>query len=87
MWALIVICVGMLFDTILPAFGITAIPSSTIGQAIGIFIIYSGLDFNKQNRIDIDNISHEILYENLTEEEVKKRICIKMVDLRCYAKI
>ena len=57
MWALIVICVGMLFDTILPAFGITAIPSSTIGQAIGIFIIYSGLDFNKQNRIDIDNIS------------------------------
>ena len=57
MWALIVICIGMLFDTILPAFGITAIPSSTIGQAIAIFIIYSGLDFNKQNRIDIDNIS------------------------------
>ena len=57
MWALIVICVGMLFDTILPAFGITAIPSSTIGQAIAIFIIYSGLDFNKQNRIDIDNIT------------------------------
>ena len=57
MWALIIICVGMLFDTILPAFGITAIPSSTIGQAIAIFIIYSGLDFNKQNRIDIDNIS------------------------------
>lgn len=57
MLALIVICVGMLFDTILPAFGITAIPSSTIGQAIAIFIIYSGLDFNKQNRIDIDNIS------------------------------
>ena len=57
MWALIVICVGMLFDTVLPAFGITAVPSSTIGQAIGIFIIYSGLDFNKQNRIDVDNIS------------------------------
>ena len=57
MWALIVICVGMLFDTVLPAFGITAVPSSTIGQAIGIFIFYSGLDFNKQNRIDVDNIS------------------------------
>ena len=57
LWALIVICVGMLFDTILPAFGITAVPSSTIGQAIAIFIIYSGLDFNKQNHIDVDNIT------------------------------
>ena len=47
----------MLFDTILPAFGITAIPSSTIGQAIAVIIIYSGLDFNKQNRIDADNIA------------------------------
>ena len=56
-WALVVICVGMLFDTILPAFGITAVPSSTIGQAIAVFIIYSGLDFNKQNRIDADNIA------------------------------
>ena len=56
-WGLVVICVGMLFDTILPAFGITAIPSSTIGQAIAVFIIYSGLDFNKQNRIDVDNIA------------------------------
>ena len=56
-WALVVICVGMLFDTILPAFGITAIPSSTIGQAIAVIIIYSGLDFNKQNRIDADNIA------------------------------
>ena len=41
MWGLVVICVGMLFDTILPAFGIMAVPSSTIGQAIAIFIIYS----------------------------------------------
>ena len=65
MWALIVICVGMLFDTILPAFGITAIPSSTIGQALAIFIIYSGLDFNKQNHIDVDNITAYI--DTLTE--------------------
>lgn len=57
LWALIVICIGMLFDTILPAFGIMAVPSSTIGQAIAIFIIYSGLDFNKQYHIDVDNIS------------------------------
>lgn len=57
LWALIVICIGMLFDTILPAFGITAVPSSTIGQAIAIFIVYSGLDFNKQNHIDVDNIT------------------------------
>lgn len=57
LWALIIITIGMLFDTILPAFGITAVPSSTIGQAIGIFIIYSGLDFNRRNHIDIDNIA------------------------------
>lgn len=64
-WALVVICVGMLFDTILPAFGITAIPSSTIGQAIAVIIIYSGLDFNKQNRIDADNIAAYV--DKLTE--------------------
>ena len=57
LWALIVILVGMLFDTILPAFGIIAVPSSTIGQAIGIFIVYSGLDFNRRNYIDIDNVA------------------------------
>ncbi len=57
LWALIVITVGMLFDTILPAFGIVAVPSSTIGQAIGIFIVYSGIDFNRKNFIDIDNIA------------------------------
>ena len=92
MLALIVICVGMLFDTILPAFGITAIPSSTIGQAIGIFIIYSGLDFNKQNRIDIDNITAyvDILKEvylmafddklNLTFASTSSRNCMQIKD-------
>ena len=40
-----------------PESRITAVPSSTIGQAIAIFIIYSGLDFNKQNHIDVDNIT------------------------------
>lgn len=57
LWALGVIVVGMLFDTILPAFGIVAVPSSTIGQAIGIFIVYSGVDFNRRNLIDVDNIA------------------------------
>ena len=57
LWALTVIVIGMLFDTILPAFGIVAVPSSTIGQAIGIFIVYSGVDFNRRNIIDEDNIA------------------------------
>lgn len=63
--SLIVITLGMLFDTILPAFGIMAIPTSSLGQAICIFIVYTSLNFNKKNHIDISNIADYI--DNSTE--------------------
>lgn len=63
--SLIVITLGMLFDTFLPAFGIMAVPTSSLGQALCIFIVYTSLNFNKKNHIDISNIADYI--DNSTE--------------------
>lgn len=58
--SLIAVSLGMLFDTILPAFGIMAVPTSSLGQAICVFIVYTSLNFNKKNHIDISNIAEYI---------------------------
>lgn len=58
--SLIVITLGMLFDTILPAFGITAVPTSSLGQALCVFLVYTSLNFDKKNHIDIGNIGNYI---------------------------
>ena len=63
--SIIAITLGMLFDTILPAFGIMAVPASSLGQAICVFIVYTSLNFNKKNHIDISNIASYI--DNSTE--------------------
>ncbi len=63
--SLIVITLGMLFDTILPAFGIRAVPTSSLGQAVCIFIVYTSLNFDKKNHIDVANIGNYI--DNSTE--------------------
>lgn len=58
--SIIAVSLGMLFDTILPAFGIMAVPTSSLGQAICVFIVYTSLNFNKKNHIDISNIADYI---------------------------
>ncbi len=63
--SLVVVTLGMLFDTILPAFGITAIPTSSLGQAICIFIVYTSLNFKKKNYLDKSNMASYI--DNSTE--------------------
>lgn len=54
---LTVVAMGMLFDTILPLFGLPAVPTSTMGQAICVLLMYRALAYDKRNQIDIGNIA------------------------------
>lgn len=63
--SLTIITLGMLFDTILPSFGITAVPTSSLGQALCVFMVYTSLNVKKKNRIDRSNIASYI--DNSTE--------------------
>lgn len=53
---------GMLLDTILPMLGMDAIPGSTIGQFIGLVVMYQSLTFVNRSRITIGNMSEFIYY-------------------------
>ena len=56
---------GMVFDTILPLFGVPAIPGSTIGQFVALIALYQALCFADRSRITIDNMSSYV-YSSLT---------------------
>ncbi len=58
----LVIVKGMLLDTIFPLFGQPAIPGSTIGQFIGLAVMYSSISFVHHSRITISNMSEFIYY-------------------------
>lgn len=61
----IVLIFGMLLDTIFPMFGKTAIPGSTIGQFIGLAVMYHTMTFVSKSRITISNMS-EFVYFSIT---------------------
>lgn len=60
-----IIVFGMVFDTILPMFGILAVPGSTIGQFIALLALYQALSFADRSRITNDNMSL-FVYSSLT---------------------
>ncbi len=62
LFCLIIISVGMVFDTVLPLFGIGAIPGSTITQFFGTVLMYRIICYYNSNKITIDNISNKIYY-------------------------
>ena len=53
----IMIASGMLLDTIFPLLGFPAIPGSTIGQFVGLVVIYDAMGFINTSRIDSTNMS------------------------------
>lgn len=57
-----ILIIGMLFDTIFPILGNTAIPGSTIAQFIGLAVMYHTISFVNHSRINIDNMSEFIYY-------------------------
>ena len=57
-----ILIIGMLFDTIFPIMGNTAIPGSTIAQFVGLAVMYHTISFVNHSRINIDNMSEFIYY-------------------------
>lgn len=63
---LIIIFLGMVFDTIMPSFGYAAIPGSSISQFLGLLVIfYAIVDFNR-TRITPVNMSRYV-YDSVSE--------------------
>ena len=62
---IIALFIGILFDTALPFLGIKSFPGSTIGQFIGLIVMYYTIVFINQSRINISNMS-EFVYYSLT---------------------
>ncbi|MDD6207973.1 MAG: ATP-binding protein [Clostridiales bacterium] len=61
----IIIILGMLFDTIFPLLGKTAVPGSTLGQFFGLVVMYNAITFVNHSRININNMS-EFIYDSLS---------------------
>ncbi|MGN0366826.1 MAG: ATP-binding protein [Suilimivivens sp.] len=59
------IAFGMLLDTIFPLIGKPAFPGSTIGQFVGLVIIYDAISFINSSRININNMSRYV-YSSLS---------------------
>lgn len=56
---------GMLLDTIFPLLGTPSVPGSTIGQFVGLVVMYVSLSAFNLSRITISNMS-EFIYYSLT---------------------
>jgi len=57
-----VIVLGMLFDTVFPLFGKTALAGSTLGQFLGLIVLVHAMEFIDRSRITISNMSEFIYY-------------------------
>lgn len=53
----IVVMLGMVFDTLLPVFGFDALPGSTLIQGIGVFMVAGVLEFQRKSEITVENMS------------------------------
>lgn len=62
LYAELLIVVGMLLDTIFPLIGKPAFPGSTIGQFVGLVVMYDAITFINDSRIDINNMSKYVYH-------------------------
>lgn len=58
----LIIVAGMVLDTIMPMFGFPAFPGSTIGQFLGLLVIYDALGTLNRTKISYENISEFVYY-------------------------
>ena len=61
---IVVIMLGMIFDTLLPALGYDALPGSSLTQGIGVFLVASVLEIQRKSEITIENMS-EYIYSSV----------------------
>lgn len=61
----LVLIIGMVWDTIFPLMGRQALPGSTIGQFVALFVLYRAVGFINRSRINIINMS-EFVYRSIS---------------------
>ena len=59
-YAELLVMLGMLLDTVFPLIGIPAFPGSTIGQFVGLVVMYDAIAFINNSRIDMNNLSRYV---------------------------
>lgn len=59
---ILVVMLGMVFDTLLPVFGFDALPGSTLTQGLGVLMIASVLEFQKKSEITVENMSEFVYF-------------------------
>ena len=52
----------MLLDTIVPMFGVSAFPGSTLSQFFGALLVYRVYLFVNKNQVKLENVSEFIYY-------------------------
>ncbi len=57
-----IILAGMMLDTVLPLFGILAVPGSSLTQFLGMVVLYHAITYLNHSRINISNMSEFIYY-------------------------
>lgn len=57
-----VIVAGMLLDTIMPMFGVSAFPGSTLSQFFGVLLVYRVYLFVNKNQVKLENVSEFVYY-------------------------
>lgn len=57
-----VIVAGMLLDTIMPMFGFSAFPGSTLSQFFGVLLVYRVYIFVNKNQVKLENVSKFVYY-------------------------
>jgi len=62
----LIVLFGMVFDTVLPLFGLPALPGSTVGQFIGLIAMHHAIRFMNRFQINIDNMSRYVYYSLTT---------------------
>lgn len=59
---IIVVMLGMVFDTLLPIFGFDAMPGSTLAQGIGVYMVAGALEFHRKSEITVENMSEFVYF-------------------------
>lgn len=74
-----VVALGSVLDTIMPMFGFTAFPGSTLAQSIGTLVLFEAYTYYNKSQITLSNISKFIYYsvdEPILLFDEKEKLCI-----------
>lgn len=88
-----VIVAGMLLDTIMPMFGFSAFPGSTLSQFFGVLLVYRVYLFVNKNQVKLENVSEFVyysvkspilIYDNNKNLKIANKSAIDFLKLSAY---